>query len=304
MVVRTGWPLLAEDVPEHHRRRLAGDRVEADQAGALGQLFRRHGRGAEPGQVALDVGEEDRHPLAREALGQNLQGHRLAGAGGAGDQPVAVGEPEIERNRPVAALADEDRAVAAHRGVASDPGYGAPAHGPLADSDMTSMELHPKSFKLIDDNEIEHLICAHPGAGCFDAGLRAGGAPIHRRLDDEAKVVEARPPAETLADAAVGGDQRRRIAGAARPDPPFQAALGDRAHRFQNLAHGEAMAVAAIEHDALAARDEVVERLDVSVGEVADVNVVAHAGAIGGRDNRRRRPPCRRADRGPPGRRP
>jgi hypothetical protein len=32
-----------------------------------------------------------------EALGQRLQRHRLAGAGGAGDQPVAVGHGRQQR---------------------------------------------------------------------------------------------------------------------------------------------------------------------------------------------------------------
>ncbi|WDT81346.1 MAG: hypothetical protein MPW14_06265 [Candidatus Manganitrophus sp.] len=46
---------------------------------------------AEAGQVALHVGHEHRHADPAEALRQRLQGDRLAGAGGAGDQAVAVG---------------------------------------------------------------------------------------------------------------------------------------------------------------------------------------------------------------------
>ena len=44
----------------------------------------------QPGQVALDVGEEHRDALRRQALRHALQGLRLAGARGARDQPVAV----------------------------------------------------------------------------------------------------------------------------------------------------------------------------------------------------------------------
>ena len=40
--------------------------------------------------VALDVGQEHRHARRRKAFGQNLQRHRLACAGGPGDQPVTV----------------------------------------------------------------------------------------------------------------------------------------------------------------------------------------------------------------------
>jgi hypothetical protein len=47
---------------------------------------------ADAGQVALDVGHEDRHADLGEILGQGLQGDGLAGAGGAGDQAVAVGQ--------------------------------------------------------------------------------------------------------------------------------------------------------------------------------------------------------------------
>ena len=45
---------------------------------------------ARPGQVALDVGHEDGHALGGELLRDQLQRLRLARAGRAGDQPVAV----------------------------------------------------------------------------------------------------------------------------------------------------------------------------------------------------------------------
>ena len=60
-----------------------------------------------PGQIALDVGHEHRHAVRREALGQHLERDRLAGAGGAGDQAVAVGETELEQLRRVS-LADQN----------------------------------------------------------------------------------------------------------------------------------------------------------------------------------------------------
>ena len=41
--------------------------------------------------VALDVGEEDGNARIAHGLGDGLQGDRLAGAGGAGDEAVAVG---------------------------------------------------------------------------------------------------------------------------------------------------------------------------------------------------------------------
>ena len=62
---------------------------------------------------------EHRHAGAREPFGQDLQRHRLAGAGRAGDQPVAVGERK-RQDFGLLALADEDRrAVVVGVGVAS-----------------------------------------------------------------------------------------------------------------------------------------------------------------------------------------
>src|SRR3546814_6933822 len=49
------------------------------------------------GQVAFHVRQEDRHAGLREALRHDLQGHRLAGAGGAGDEAVAIGELQRQR---------------------------------------------------------------------------------------------------------------------------------------------------------------------------------------------------------------
>ena len=62
------------------------------------------------GEVALDVGGEHRNAGAREAFGQHLQRHGLAGAGRAGDQAVPVAEFQIE-NFVFAALADDDAVV-------------------------------------------------------------------------------------------------------------------------------------------------------------------------------------------------
>ena len=54
-----------------------------DETGELAHL-------ADAAQVALHVGHETRHAGLAEGFGQHLQGDGLAGAGGAGDEAVAV----------------------------------------------------------------------------------------------------------------------------------------------------------------------------------------------------------------------
>ena len=46
------------------------------------------------------IRQEDRHPRLRKPFGENLQGHRLAGACGPRDQPMAIGhiKPHFLRN--------------------------------------------------------------------------------------------------------------------------------------------------------------------------------------------------------------
>jgi hypothetical protein len=70
----------------------------------------RHAAGlADAGEVALDVGHEHRHAEFAEVLGQRLQRDRLAGASGAGDQPVAVGQGGQQVAFDIAVAGDEDR---------------------------------------------------------------------------------------------------------------------------------------------------------------------------------------------------
>ena len=68
--------------------------VLADRLGAREQLLVRLPRRRDAGQVALDVGGEHRDALRGELLGEPLQGARLARAGRAGDEAVAVHHAE------------------------------------------------------------------------------------------------------------------------------------------------------------------------------------------------------------------
>ncbi len=119
-------PLFAEQVPEDHRIVAIGPCRVANFGGALRKrlmhLGGRTARHRHAGEVALYVGDEHRDAHRRKALGEALQGHRLAGAGRTGDQPVTVRAFEHQRlarsvGRPAAAKTDIDfarRAAVAH----------------------------------------------------------------------------------------------------------------------------------------------------------------------------------------------
>ena len=99
--------LLAVQVPEHRRAAGEGGRVDPDQLQALVELGRRAAGLAHAGQVALDVGHEDRNAQRRQALGDDLQRDGLAGAGGAGDEPVAVGKRRQQETLDFAVAGDQ-----------------------------------------------------------------------------------------------------------------------------------------------------------------------------------------------------
>jgi hypothetical protein len=107
-------PLLAEHVPEDGRERVLLPIVPESHLGrALDQEVLGLADGRDPRQVALDVGRENGNSSRREALREDLQRHRLARAGGPGDEAVPVGEAQLQIFG-LGALADEDFAVLDH----------------------------------------------------------------------------------------------------------------------------------------------------------------------------------------------
>jgi hypothetical protein len=98
---------LAIQVPEHHRAGFVDVALHADLRDARGDLLVARPRHGEAGDVALDVGEEHRHAEAGEALRHHHQRDRLAGAGRARDQAVAVAVLRQQLHGQLA-LADED----------------------------------------------------------------------------------------------------------------------------------------------------------------------------------------------------
>src|SRR5262245_31817920 len=90
--------LLAEQVPEDYGVAfefvLVADLLVPGLDPRFG--FARLGK---TGQIAFHVGAEHRNALAGKALGKPLKRERLAGAGGAGDQAMAVGQAQVNELR-------------------------------------------------------------------------------------------------------------------------------------------------------------------------------------------------------------
>ena len=110
-LVRIGMALLAENVPERDRKGGVGVAGKADLLGTLDEVWLLLARDPDARQVALDVGGEHGDAGRREALRQDLQRHRLAGAGRAGNEAVAVGELQVDVFDAGVATADQDVAA-------------------------------------------------------------------------------------------------------------------------------------------------------------------------------------------------
>ena len=103
-----GVALLAEQIPEDGGHGFEAIVVEAHLLGALEEEVLGLTRHGDAREIALDVGRENRNAGIDEAFGHDLQRHRLAGAGGAGDEAVAVGHAK-EQFLALLALPNEDR---------------------------------------------------------------------------------------------------------------------------------------------------------------------------------------------------
>ncbi len=97
-------------------------------------------------------------------------------------------------------------------------------------------------------------------------------------------VVELRvfgSPAEFALDGGGAGDEDGGVARAAWMKLDWDGMAGDSSDRVDDLLDGEATACSDVVHD-VAAGFESSERQQVRVGQVGDVDVVAHACAVGG----------------------
>src|SRR5438067_2859744 len=80
-----------------------------------------------------------------------------------------------------------------------------------------------------------------------------------------------------------GADTLRRVPGPAGADTRWNVATGDLASDLDQIEHRPAAASANVYRRALAALQESVKREHVRVSEIADVDIIADAGAVRGR---------------------
>ncbi len=111
---------------------------------------------------------------------------------------------------------------------------------------------------------------------------RQPALPFDRRAYDDAQVVVSWPPAKALADQSHVSDEARRVARA--PWCGSQVETDSRLpfHGLEDLAHGIAVTVAAVQREVPGAGIQVPKGLDVGLGEVRNMDVIADAGAVGG----------------------
>jgi hypothetical protein len=114
-----GMALLAEQVPVGDREGAAGIAIDRELLRPLDRAWIVAALLADACEITLHVGHEHRHAEGGETLGDGLQRHRLAGAGGAGNQPVPVAELQQQVLIGVA-CAHEDRLVVAQQSLPND----------------------------------------------------------------------------------------------------------------------------------------------------------------------------------------
>ncbi|EWS64337.1 hypothetical protein Y695_02419 [Hydrogenophaga sp. T4] len=101
--------LFAEHVPQRGGTSLRGGQGDAAVLQDGADLLAEAAHLADAGEVAFDVGHEDRHADVGELFRQCLQAHGLAGSRGAGDQAVPVGQPGQQLAGGVRVLGNQHR---------------------------------------------------------------------------------------------------------------------------------------------------------------------------------------------------
>src|SRR6516162_6359056 len=126
----------------------------------------------------------------------------------------------------------------------------------------------------------------NPSPLFFSCGNLPPGAalvPGKSRSNDRPKVRVLRPPAEPLGRKARIGDEHRRIARPPRGLAPGDRPPADRLGRSDHFAHRMASPGTKVGRHGFAAGAQMLERAQMSLGEIADVRVVAHRRSVRGR---------------------
>ena len=120
---------------------------------------------------------------------------------------------------------------------------------------------------------------------CYAAGhaLLQGRFPGERVSDDGLEIVQSGFPSKRLLNSLSSRDQHRRIARAPVLQACFEVDAGNPLYRLDDLQHGKAAAVAAIESCACPTSSQIVEREHVGMCEIRDVDIVSQAGSVGRR---------------------
>src|SRR5882757_8415326 len=103
--------------------------------------------------------------------------------------------------------------------------------------------------------------------------------PDPRRTHDVIQSVELRLPAQFFNNSLGTGHQHRRISITARLFHYWNRMSGNAAHRIDHLAHTESPPIADVV-DQPGTRIEPLKREDMRIRQVADMHVIADAGAI------------------------
>src|ERR1700674_4794385 len=135
------------------------------------------------------------------------------------------------------------------------------------------------SQKVIKNAEYRANFAWRSAGGAF-AAAQQPPFPCQRMGDDGVEVLELRAPIESRANALDIGHQGRRIAGAASAYLHREVATACTPHRIDYLEHRRPAAIAAVECRAGAAAPQIGERRRMRTREIANMDVVADAGAV------------------------
>ncbi len=102
-------PQFPKDIPKGDGKAGGGEVGESERHGAFADLGILSTGLADSGQVAFDVGQEHGHAQGTESFGESLERDGLSGAGGAGNQAVAIGQGRQQFEAMRTGLGDVDR---------------------------------------------------------------------------------------------------------------------------------------------------------------------------------------------------